>query len=71
MPCRLDLAKLQQDFTDLIVQGQSTIFAQIDQEVARQAAELRANHNITLADALQIGVALQMGCEAFLTNDGY
>lgn len=27
MPCRLGLTKLQQDFTDLIVYGQSTIFA--------------------------------------------
>ena len=70
MPYRLGLAKLQQDFVDLIVYGQSTIFASIDQDVARQAAELRATYNITLADALQIAVALEMGCEAFLTNDG-
>ena len=70
MPYRLGLAKLQQDFMDLIVYGQSTIFASIDEDVARQAAELRATYNITLADALQIAVALHMGCEAFLTNDG-
>ena len=70
MPYRLNLPKLQQDFTDLIVYGQSTIFTQIDQEVACQAAELRANYNVTLADALQIAIALNMGCEALLTNDG-
>ena len=70
MPYRLGLTKLQQDFTDLIVYGQSTVFAPIDDEVALQAAELRANYNVTLADALQIAVALRMSCEAFLTNDG-
>jgi len=50
--------------------GSQPIFASIDQDVAHQAAELRATYNITLADALQIAVALHMGCEAFLTNDG-
>lgn len=70
MPYRLGLTRLQQDFTDLIVYGQSTIFASIDHDVARQAAELRASYNVSLADALQIALALQMGCEALLTNDG-
>lgn len=70
MPCRLGLTKLQQDFTDLIVYGQSTIFAPIEHDVARMAAELRASYNVTLADALQIAVALRTGCEALLTNDG-
>jgi predicted nucleic acid-binding protein len=46
------------------------IFVPIDHDVARQAAELRAVYNITLADALQIAVALHAGCEALLTNDG-
>jgi predicted nucleic acid-binding protein len=33
------------------------------------AAELRARYNISLTDALQVAVALQNDCEAFLTND--
>lgn len=70
MPYRLDLPQLRQDFIDVIVYGQSTLFAEIDQEVARRAAELRAVYNITLTDALQIAVALNTGCEAILTNDG-
>jgi predicted nucleic acid-binding protein len=37
--------------------------------VADQAANLRARHNLTLADALQVAVALSSGCDAFLTND--
>jgi predicted nucleic acid-binding protein len=41
----------------------------IDQDIARQAAQLRAVHNLALADALQIATALNQGCQMFLTND--
>jgi predicted nucleic acid-binding protein len=37
--------------------------------VAARAAELRARYRLKLADALQLALALQAGCEAFLTND--
>ncbi|HEX8600154.1 MAG TPA: PIN domain-containing protein [Chloroflexia bacterium] len=68
-PYRLGLASLQQDFTDLIVAGRNTTFVPINDDSARAAAELRARHNLSLLDALQVGVALSAGCEAFLTND--
>jgi predicted nucleic acid-binding protein len=62
-------AKLQQDFLDLIVYGNNTVFVSIDREIGRRAAELRAGYNITLRDALQIASALVAGCQGFLTND--
>ncbi|MDQ3705816.1 MAG: type II toxin-antitoxin system VapC family toxin [Chloroflexota bacterium] len=68
-PYRLRLTSLQQDFTDLIVAGRNTTFVPINDDSARAAAELRARYNLTLLDALQVGVALSVGCEAFLTND--
>jgi predicted nucleic acid-binding protein len=68
-PYRAGSAQLQQDFFDLIVYGNHTVFALIDQESARRSAELRARYNLTLTDALQIATALGAGCEAFLTND--
>jgi predicted nucleic acid-binding protein len=37
--------------------------------MGRRAAELRARYNLSLTDAFQIAVALQSGCDAFLTND--
>jgi predicted nucleic acid-binding protein len=70
VPYRLGIAKLQQDFLDLIVYGNNTVFVSIDREIGRQAAELRARYNITLPDALQIASALAAGSQAFLTNDG-
>jgi predicted nucleic acid-binding protein len=41
----------------------------IDLEVAEMAARLRALHRLKTPDALQVAVACQAGCEAFLTND--
>jgi len=36
---------------------------------AARAADLRAKYNIKTPDALQLAVAIDEGCEAFLTND--
>jgi predicted nucleic acid-binding protein len=68
-PYRLGLTELQRDFSELIVNGRHTVFAVIDHECAHRAAELRARYNLTLPDALQIALALNTGCDAFLTND--
>jgi predicted nucleic acid-binding protein len=41
----------------------------LDLESAERAARLRATHRLKTPDALQVAVASQAGCEAFLTND--
>lgn len=69
IPYRSGNENLQTDFFDLIVHGQNTQFTRIDQDIAQQAAELRATYNLALADALQIATALNQNCQAFLTND--
>ncbi len=69
VPYRLGIANLQQDFLDLIVYGNNTIFVSIDRAIGTQAAEFRARYNLTLPDALQIASALVAGSQAFLTND--
>ena len=56
-------------FADLIVNGYNTVFALIEQETAKQAADLRARYNLSLTDAFQVAVAIASGCDAFLTND--
>jgi len=68
-PYRRDLKQLQQDFIDLIVYGENTIFKPIDHIVSQKAAQLRANYNLCLADALQLATALTAKCDSFLTND--
>lgn len=56
-------------FIDLLVNSGSVWFYPIDETIAEKAAELRSRYNLTLADAFQIAVAIQTGCDAFLTND--
>jgi len=41
----------------------------IDRNVARLAAQLRAKYNVSPPDALQIAASLSVGAKAFLTND--
>jgi predicted nucleic acid-binding protein len=41
----------------------------VDVRIAETAAELRARYRLKTPDAIQIAVAIQAGCEAFLTND--
>ena len=41
----------------------------IDPSAAERAAELRAKYRFRLPDALQLAVAIEERCEAFLTND--
>lgn len=69
IPYRLKLPNLQQTFFDIIVHGENTLFSPIDETIAIKAAELRAQYNLTLTDAVQIAVALEANCELFLTND--
>lgn len=69
LPYRLNLTQLQQDFFELIVHGNNTLCLSIDPALARHAAQLRAQYNLSLTDALQIASALKAGCEALLTND--
>ena len=69
VPVRSNQASLQQDYTQLIVNGSNTRFAPINRTAGIWAANLRAKYNLRLIDALQLGVALDTGCDAFLTND--
>ena len=50
--------------------GNNTTFVPINNpNIAINAAQIRARYNLELPDALQIAVALNAKCEAFLTND--
>jgi predicted nucleic acid-binding protein len=69
MPYRSGATRLQRDFSDLVVHGRGTKFFGIDEHDARQAVELRARYNLSLADAFQVACALRAGCAAILTND--
>ncbi|MGE0543340.1 MAG: type II toxin-antitoxin system VapC family toxin [Dehalococcoidia bacterium] len=69
VPYRIQSPNLRQLYIDQIVAGSNTTFVTIDDTVAKRAADLRARHNLRLADALQVSIALLAGCDALLTND--
>jgi len=69
-PYRTNHVLLQRRFVDVIMSGENTVFEVIDGDMAVDAARLRAQYSMRLADAFQIAVALRAGCDAFLTNDG-
>jgi predicted nucleic acid-binding protein len=60
---------LQQQYRDLLLHSFGFRTLPVDAAVAERAAELRARYGMRLPDALQVAVALNEGCEAFLTND--
>ncbi|RIK29007.1 MAG: PIN domain nuclease [Anaerolineae bacterium] len=41
----------------------------VDRNVARAAAQLRAKYNVSPPDALQVAASLSFGAKSFLTND--
>jgi predicted nucleic acid-binding protein len=45
------------------------VFVIITDATATAAAEMRAQHNLTLTDAFQASIAIKSNCDAFLTND--
>jgi predicted nucleic acid-binding protein len=69
LPYKQENRDVAQIFTDLLVNSESVLFYPIDEVTADKAADLRARYNLTLTDALQLAVAIQSDCDAFLTND--
>jgi predicted nucleic acid-binding protein len=42
----------------------------VDRITARLAADIRARHNLALADAIILATGIATGCEAVVSNDG-
>ena len=69
-PYRLKQTELQQAFIELMTENDNIEFVGfINETIAIEAAQIRSRYNLQLPDALQIAVALNAECEAFLTND--
>ena len=68
-PIKRGLTTLTSRYRHLIAEDVGTEYRQISPHAAEQAAQLRAGVSIPLMDALQFGVAVSAGCQAFLTND--
>ncbi len=68
-PKSLGDAALASAYRGLLFGSRNFSVLPINDDVADQAADLRARYKMKLPDALQIASALVSGCDAFLTND--
>jgi len=68
-PWQLGRSAVAREYEALLVHFPNLVLADVTRDVARRAAQLRAQYNIRPADALQAATALLDGATAFVTND--
>ncbi|MCL5421127.1 MAG: PIN domain-containing protein [Nitrospirae bacterium] len=62
--------KLARKFADFLKHGKHLTMIEISEGIAEAAGKLRGRYPVLkTVDAVQIAAALEIGCEAFLTND--
>jgi predicted nucleic acid-binding protein len=62
-------AALVQQYRDILLNAQGLTTILLSQDIAEEAARLRAAHNIRTPDAIQMATAIYVGASHFLTND--
>jgi predicted nucleic acid-binding protein len=68
-PLRNGDAILAQKYRDLLFDTEGLSTMVFDQEIAEEAARLRASFNIRTPDSIQMATAVSEGASFFLTND--
>ncbi|MGB7873539.1 MAG: PIN domain-containing protein [Anaerolineales bacterium] len=69
LPWRTGHENVAREYETVLVNFPNLSIVYVDRDVARLAAKLRADFNVSPADALQVSASLQAGAKAFLTND--
>ncbi|MGB7873544.1 MAG: PIN domain-containing protein [Anaerolineales bacterium] len=69
MPWRLGYENVAREYETVLVNFPNLSILDIDRNAVRLAAKLRADFNVSSADALQVAAGLQAGAKTFLTND--
>ena len=68
-PFRRGERALAQQYRDILLGAEGLTTLSLSQDIAEEAARLRASHNIRTPDAIQMATALRAGASRFLTND--
>ncbi len=68
-PWQLERPDVARAYEEALVHFPHLTMAEVTRDVARQAARLRAQHNLRPADALHAATALAHNATAFVTND--
>jgi predicted nucleic acid-binding protein len=68
-PWQLGRESIAREYEAVLVHFPNLSIVDVDRNVARVAAQLRARYNVAAPDALQVAASLSFGAKAFLTND--
>ena len=68
-PWQLGRESAAREYEAVLVHFPNLSVVDVDRNVARAAAQLRAKYNVSPPDALQVATSLSFGAKAFLTND--
>ncbi len=68
-PFRHGNTALAQQYRDILLGAESLTTIPLFQDIAEEAARLRAAHNIRTPDAIQMATAIYAGASFFITND--
>jgi len=68
-PWQLAQAQVARQYEILLVNFPNLTLCDVNRDVARKAAQLRASDKLRPADALQVATALVYGATLFITND--
>jgi predicted nucleic acid-binding protein len=68
-PWQIDRPAVAREYETLLVHFPHLTILDVTRDVARCAAQLRAEYRLRPADALQIGTAIVHGATAFVSND--
>jgi predicted nucleic acid-binding protein len=69
LPFERGATDLAREYKSLLLHTPYLRLEPIGPQVAERAAALRARHRLKTPDAIQLAVAMEAGCAAFLTND--
>lgn len=68
-PWQLGRESAAREYEAILVHFPNLSVVDVDRNVVRAAAQLRAKYNVSPPDALQVAASLSYGAKAFLTND--
>ncbi|HOD57407.1 MAG: hypothetical protein LMBGKNDO_01783 [Bacteroidales bacterium] len=56
-------------YSEILHDADNLFLADVDNDIAMEAARLRASHKLKIPDAIQLATGLINGADAFITND--
>lgn len=68
-PLRKGRPDLASQYRDTLTGSRNFRLFPVDKKVAEESAEIRAQHNLTVPDAIQLATAYCHGADAYVTNE--